>query len=96
MKQTSHTVNIWTFVVFADARMDEDSSMTVDWGEFLHHVILNPVDSIGELVTSWKHQLVRRAGRAVSLAPDGLLTGVSVHLSIHIQYNNAMIKNRGR
>ncbi|XP_035489381.1 solute carrier family 25 member 24, like isoform X3 [Scophthalmus maximus] len=46
------------------SRMDEDSSMTVDWGEFLHHVILNPVDSIGELVTSWKHQLVFDVGES--------------------------------
>ncbi|CAB1413452.1 unnamed protein product [Pleuronectes platessa] len=44
--------------------MDKDSSMTVDWGEFLHHVILNPVDSIGELVTSWKHQLVFDVGES--------------------------------
>lgn len=53
---------LWTsltvfFVVFV--RMDKDSSMTVDWSEFLQHVILNPVDNISELVTSWKHQLVR-------------------------------------
>lgn len=46
-------------------RMDKDSSMTVDWGEFLHHIILNPVDNIGELVTSWKHQLVRRRRAAL-------------------------------
>lgn len=39
--------------------MDKDSSMTVDWGEFLQHIILNPVDNIGELVSSWKHSLVR-------------------------------------
>lgn len=42
--------------------MDRDSSMTVDWGEFLHHVILNPVDNIGELVSSWKRSLVRACG----------------------------------
>lgn len=36
--------------------------MTVDWAEFLHYVILNPVDSIGELVSSWKHSLVGSAG----------------------------------
>lgn len=42
-----------------DSRMDKDSSMTVDWGEFLQHIILNPVDNIGELVSSWKHSLVR-------------------------------------
>lgn len=46
-------------VVAVATRMDKDSSMTVDWGEFLHHVILNPVDNIGELVSSWKHSLVR-------------------------------------
>nr|XP_019956624.1 PREDICTED: calcium-binding mitochondrial carrier protein SCaMC-2-like isoform X2 [Paralichthys olivaceus] len=44
--------------------MDKDSSMTVDWGEFLHYVILNPVDNIGELVTSWKHQLVFDVGES--------------------------------
>lgn len=40
--------------------------MTVDWGEFLHHVILNPVDNIGELVSSWKHSLVRSRGHITS------------------------------
>ncbi len=54
-KPTKHQV----FVLFFDIRMDEDSSMTVDWREFLHHVILNPVENIGELVSSWKHSLVR-------------------------------------
>nr|XP_046265656.1 solute carrier family 25 member 24, like isoform X1 [Scatophagus argus] len=44
--------------------MDRDSSMTVDWGEFLHHVILNPVDNIGELVSSWKHSLVFDVGES--------------------------------
>ncbi|XP_049888859.1 solute carrier family 25 member 24, like isoform X2 [Epinephelus moara] len=44
--------------------MDKDSSMTVDWGEFLHHVILNPVDNIGELVSSWKHNLVFDVGES--------------------------------
>lgn len=39
-------------------RLDKDSSMTVDWAEFFHHVIVNPVDTIGELVSSWKHNLV--------------------------------------
>lgn len=48
-----------TVVICVDTRMDRDSSMTVDWGEFLHHVILNPVDNIRELVSSWKHSLVR-------------------------------------
>lgn len=48
--------------VFMNTRMDKDNSMTVDWGEFLHHVILNPVDNIGELVSSWKHSLVRAYG----------------------------------
>lgn len=47
----------------SNTRMDKDSSMTVDWGEFLHHVILNPVDNIGELVSSWKHSLVRSSLR---------------------------------
>uniref|UniRef100_A0A3P8X151 Solute carrier family 25 member 24, like n=1 Tax=Cynoglossus semilaevis TaxID=244447 RepID=A0A3P8X151_CYNSE len=44
--------------------MDKDSSMTVDWSEFLQHVILNPVDNISELVTSWKHQLVFDVGES--------------------------------
>uniref|UniRef100_A0A665XB87 Calcium-binding mitochondrial carrier protein SCaMC-1-A-like n=1 Tax=Echeneis naucrates TaxID=173247 RepID=A0A665XB87_ECHNA len=44
--------------------MDKDRSMTVDWGEFLHHIILNPVDNIVELVTSWKHQLVFDVGES--------------------------------
>lgn len=42
------------------SRIDKDSSMTVDWDEFLQHIILNPVDNIGELVSSWKHSLVRQ------------------------------------
>uniref|UniRef100_A0A8C3B5L0 Solute carrier family 25 member 24, like n=1 Tax=Cyclopterus lumpus TaxID=8103 RepID=A0A8C3B5L0_CYCLU len=46
--------------------MDKDSSMTVDWGEFLHYVILNPVDNIGELVSSWKHSLVGSSGATLS------------------------------
>uniref|UniRef100_A0A3B3H846 EF-hand domain-containing protein n=1 Tax=Oryzias latipes TaxID=8090 RepID=A0A3B3H846_ORYLA len=37
--------------------IDKDSSLTVDWNEFLQHIILNPVDTIGELVSSWKHGL---------------------------------------
>lgn len=53
-KKMSHGCRCWS-----DPRMDKDSSMTVDWGEFLQHVILNPVDNIGELVSSWKHSLVR-------------------------------------
>lgn len=40
--------------------------MTVDWGEFLQHIILNPVDNIGELVSSWKHNLVRSVPVMVS------------------------------
>ncbi|XP_013868407.1 solute carrier family 25 member 24, like isoform X2 [Austrofundulus limnaeus] len=44
--------------------MDKDSSMTVDWDEFLHHIILNPVDDIGELVSSWKHKLVFDVGES--------------------------------
>ncbi|XP_076003875.1 solute carrier family 25 member 24, like [Genypterus blacodes] len=54
--------------------MDKDSSMTVDWGEFLHHVILNPVENIGELVSSWKHSLVFDVGESRALPmefPDG-------------------------
>ncbi|XP_068605202.1 solute carrier family 25 member 24, like [Brachionichthys hirsutus] len=44
--------------------MDKDSSLTVDWAEFLHYVILNPVDNIGELVSSWKHNLVFDVGES--------------------------------
>ncbi|XP_071780475.2 solute carrier family 25 member 24, like [Centroberyx gerrardi] len=44
--------------------MDKDSSMTVDWGEFLQHVILHPADNIGELVSSWKHSLVFDVGES--------------------------------
>jgi len=40
--------------------MDEDNSMTVDWDEFLQHVIINPAENIGELVSSWKHNLVKK------------------------------------
>uniref|UniRef100_A0A4W5P583 Solute carrier family 25 member 24, like n=1 Tax=Hucho hucho TaxID=62062 RepID=A0A4W5P583_9TELE len=54
--------------------MDEDSSMTVDWGEFLQHVILNPAENLGELVTSWKHTLVFDVGESrtmpLELPPD--------------------------
>ncbi|CAL8366135.1 unnamed protein product [Boreogadus saida] len=54
--------------------MDKDNSMTVDWGEFLHHIILNPADNVGELASSWKHSLVFDVGesRALSLEfPEG-------------------------
>ncbi|KAM6918350.1 solute carrier family 25 member 24, like [Xenentodon cancila] len=44
--------------------MDEDSSMTVDWHEFLHYIVLNPVDNISELVSSWKHNLVFDVGES--------------------------------
>ncbi|XP_016534808.1 solute carrier family 25 member 24, like isoform X6 [Poecilia formosa] len=44
--------------------MDKDKSMTVDWDEFLHYIILNPVDNIGELVSSWKHSLVFDVGES--------------------------------
>ncbi|XP_070295661.1 solute carrier family 25 member 24, like [Salvelinus sp. IW2-2015] len=54
--------------------MDGDSSMTVDWGEFLQHVILNPAENLGELVTSWKHTLVFDVGESrtmpLELPPD--------------------------
>lgn len=48
--------------------------MTVDWDEFLHHVILNPVDDIGELVSSWKHSLVFDVGESRAMPiefPEG-------------------------
>ncbi|XP_067109936.1 solute carrier family 25 member 24, like [Osmerus mordax] len=44
--------------------MDKDNSMTVDWGEFLHHVILNPAENLGDLVSSWKHSLVFDVGES--------------------------------
>ncbi|KPP65400.1 calcium-binding mitochondrial carrier protein SCaMC-1-B-like [Scleropages formosus] len=44
--------------------MDKDSSMTVDWGEFLHHIILNPAEDIRELVSSWKHSMVFDVGES--------------------------------
>ncbi|XP_076829313.1 solute carrier family 25 member 24, like [Brachyhypopomus gauderio] len=54
--------------------MDQDSSMTVEWAEFLHHVVINPVESIGELVSSWKHNLVFDVGEsrgvAIAMARD--------------------------
>ncbi|XP_061835848.1 solute carrier family 25 member 24, like [Nerophis lumbriciformis] len=48
--------------------MDTDNSMTVDWDEFLQHVIFKPVDTIGELVSSWKHSLVFDVGESRALA----------------------------
>ncbi|KAG9273712.1 calcium-binding mitochondrial carrier protein SCaMC-1-B-like [Astyanax mexicanus] len=47
--------------------MDEDSSMTVDWGEFLQHVIINPAENIRELISSWKHTLVFDVGESRSM-----------------------------
>lgn len=44
--------------------MDKDNSMTVDWSEFLHYVVINPVDNIGELVSSWKHSVVFDVGES--------------------------------
>ncbi|KAM3865934.1 solute carrier family 25 member 24, like [Diretmus argenteus] len=44
--------------------MDKDNSMTVDWEEFLQHVILHPAENIGELVSSWKHSLVFDVGES--------------------------------
>uniref|UniRef100_A0A3B4A1N4 EF-hand domain-containing protein n=1 Tax=Periophthalmus magnuspinnatus TaxID=409849 RepID=A0A3B4A1N4_9GOBI len=44
--------------------MDKDNSLTVDWSEFLHHVIINPVENIGELVSSWKHNVVFDVGES--------------------------------
>ncbi|XP_036409771.1 solute carrier family 25 member 24, like [Megalops cyprinoides] len=44
--------------------MDEDSSMTVDWGEFLQHIILNPAEDISELVSSWKRSMVFDVGES--------------------------------
>ncbi|KAL0966968.1 hypothetical protein UPYG_G00302880 [Umbra pygmaea] len=47
--------------------MDEDSSLTVDWGEFLQHVILNPAEDLLALVSSWKHTLVFDVGESRSM-----------------------------
>ncbi|KAL6489844.1 hypothetical protein MHYP_G00001890 [Metynnis hypsauchen] len=60
--------------------MDEDSSMTVDWGEFLHHVIINPVENIAELVSSWKHTLVFDVGESRSMPIE--LTQEETDLSV--------------
>ncbi|XP_035278620.1 solute carrier family 25 member 24, like [Anguilla anguilla] len=50
--------------------MDEDSSMTVDWGEFLQHIILNPAEDIAELVSSWKRSLVFDVGESRAMPMD--------------------------
>ncbi|XP_048845236.1 solute carrier family 25 member 24, like [Brienomyrus brachyistius] len=47
--------------------MDEDHSMTVDWGEFLQHVVLNPVEDIRDLVLSWQRSTVFDVGEGVTL-----------------------------
>ncbi|KAJ8357376.1 hypothetical protein SKAU_G00201700 [Synaphobranchus kaupii] len=47
--------------------MDQDNSMTVDWGEFLQHIILNPAEDIAELVSSWKRSLVFDVGESRAL-----------------------------
>ncbi|KAA0718947.1 Calcium-binding mitochondrial carrier protein SCaMC-3 [Triplophysa tibetana] len=47
--------------------MDEDNSMTVDWEEFLQHIIINPAENISELVSSWKHNLVFDVGESRSM-----------------------------
>ncbi|KAK6484612.1 calcium-binding mitochondrial carrier protein SCaMC-1-B-like isoform X1 [Huso huso] len=54
-----------TCIVFK--RMDKDGSMTVDWDEFLHHIILNPVDNIEELVSSWKRSMVFDVGESLTM-----------------------------
>ncbi|XP_016147059.1 calcium-binding mitochondrial carrier protein SCaMC-1-B-like [Sinocyclocheilus grahami] len=60
--------------------MDEDNSMTVDWEEFLQHVIINPAENIGELVSSWKHNLVFDVGESRSMPVE--LTQQETDLSI--------------
>ncbi|XP_066548330.1 solute carrier family 25 member 24, like [Amia ocellicauda] len=47
--------------------MDNDNSMTVDWSEFLQHIILNPAEDIGELVSSWKRCMVFDVGESRSM-----------------------------
>ncbi|XP_061099502.1 solute carrier family 25 member 24, like [Conger conger] len=44
--------------------MDKDNSMTVDWGEFLQHIIINPAEDIAELVSSWKRSMVFDVGES--------------------------------
>ncbi|XP_052404036.1 solute carrier family 25 member 24, like isoform X1 [Carassius gibelio] len=60
--------------------MDEDNSMTVNWEEFLKHVIINPAENIGELVSSWKHNLVFDVGESRSMPVE--LTQQETDLSI--------------
>ncbi|XP_058611103.1 solute carrier family 25 member 24, like isoform X2 [Onychostoma macrolepis] len=60
--------------------MDEDNSMTVDWEEFLQHVIINPAENIGELVSSWKHNLVFDVGESRSMPIE--LTQQETDLSV--------------
>nr|XP_021336852.1 solute carrier family 25, member 24, like isoform X1 [Danio rerio] len=60
--------------------MDKDNSMTVDWEEFLHHVIVNPAENIGELVSSWKHNLVFDVGESRSIPIE--LTQEETDLSV--------------
>ncbi|MGH0185303.1 UNVERIFIED_CONTAM: hypothetical protein FKN15_017514 [Acipenser sinensis] len=47
--------------------MDKDGSRTVDWDEFLHHIILNPVDNMEELVSSWKRSMVFDVGESLTM-----------------------------
>ncbi|KAJ8418510.1 hypothetical protein AAFF_G00000090 [Aldrovandia affinis] len=44
--------------------MDEDGSMTVEWGEFLEHIILNPVEDMEGLASSWKRSMVFDVGES--------------------------------
>ncbi|XP_006634834.2 solute carrier family 25 member 24, like isoform X1 [Lepisosteus oculatus] len=50
--------------------MDCDNSMTVDWNEFLQHIILNPAEDIAELVSSWKRSMVFDVGESRPLPMD--------------------------
>uniref|UniRef100_A0A8C1Z221 Solute carrier family 25 member 24, like n=1 Tax=Cyprinus carpio TaxID=7962 RepID=A0A8C1Z221_CYPCA len=68
------------FMFYIWSLMDDDNSMTVDWEEFLQHVIINPAENIGELVSSWKHNLVFDVGESRSMPVE--LTQQETDLSI--------------
>uniref|UniRef100_A0A8C4RZP7 Solute carrier family 25 member 24, like n=1 Tax=Erpetoichthys calabaricus TaxID=27687 RepID=A0A8C4RZP7_ERPCA len=47
--------------------MDADGSMTVDWDEFLHHVVLSTSNNIEELVSFWRQTMVFDVGESLSM-----------------------------
>ncbi|XP_039591992.1 solute carrier family 25 member 24, like [Polypterus senegalus] len=48
-------------------KMDADGSMTVDWDEFLHHVVLSTSNNIEELVSFWRQTMVFDVGESLSM-----------------------------